>query len=192
LKIHSLVLGSGAAVFVFIMWYLGIGYNMIADLSKNSLWLTFPVLILLGSVFFIITFLILSAFIWIALLFLALILCLFPFILLKIFRVKNHFGGLVKACFYSFAPFIAIFITLAHLNLVKYNYSSFAMLRVEENLLYYFTVLFFWGVFSIGIRRETKIKRWQAVALAVFSVVILVFANLIFDLKLLPRIEHLI
>jgi len=185
----SWILGFAAALVVFIIQYVPIGATLVEGLAGLKFVMILPVLLTLAFVFFLITFLILGGIftlVFFAMFSLVGIVLHYVYIFLS---GKGEMNRMVQMMFYSSAAAQSILLILALMILTKYTGLTFPLFRVGFNVVYYLTLLYFYGLWAIAGRKTYGIPKWKAFLGAVVPIILLLIFGVLFDKIALSHLQ---
>ncbi len=191
ITLSSWILGLALTIAIFITQYVPIGKYLLEGLSGVQLVIVSPVTVTLAFVFFAMTYIIVGGFLMGALIFLLVVCGAIEHYILKLIGGKGDLKIMINAFFYSGAVFIFGLLPSLLAILTKWHFLNFWQFRISENLIYYFSCLYIYGLWSIAGRKIHDVPRWKAFVGAVIPVLILVAINVVLSSKILPRIENL-
>lgn len=173
---------------VFIIMYIPTGLNLIEGIKGRGLLIVAPVILLMGAVFFILTILIVAGLVIGALLGLFFAIAGMLNFLLVLLGGNSDFFEMLKAMFYSSSIFLVTVVTVLLTIMVKWKLLAFNDWIVGENLLFYSTAVYIYGLWSIAGRKVHGVSRWRAFLAAVFPLILLIIFNIVVTIKILPKV----
>jgi len=189
--VSSWILSFGLTITIFITQYIPIGKYLIEGLSGLELLIVSPVVLAIAFVFFIMTLIIVGGIIMgLLLIFLSLCATIEHYVL-KLIGGKGELKEMIKAFFYSGAVFVFGLLPCLLAIITKWHFLTFWQFRMSENIIYYFSCLYIYGLWSIGGKKIHNVPRWKAFLGAVLPVLILIAVNVVLDAKVFPKIENL-
>lgn len=170
-----------ATVVVFIVSYVPIGRYMVAGITGLKFIIILPIISVLAFNFFAITFLILAG-IFVGGFFIAQTSCavLLHFISIG-WQGKGSLNRLLQSLLYGAAPYLAINLVLVLILFSKYTGLGYDLFKVGFNLIYYLTVLFVYGLWSIAVRKNYNLPKWKAFMVMLLPILGLLLFGIIFD-----------
>jgi hypothetical protein len=189
LLITSWLLGLAATVVIFVIHYIYIGGTLVAGMAGFKFILILPVLVTLAFVFFMITFLIMGGLFAMGLFFgFSLVGILLHYVYLFL-AGKGKLNRMLQMMLYSSAAASSLLLAMFLMLLTRYAGLSFPLYRVGFNLIYYFTLLYLYGLWAIAGRKSYGVPKWKAFLGAIVPVVLLLIFGVIFDKIALPILQ---
>ena len=189
--LSSWILSFGLTIAVFITQYIPIGKYLIEGLSGMKLLVVSPVIAAIAFVFFAMTVIIVGGILMVLIILLLLFCATVEHYVLKLIGGKGELKQMFKAFFYSSAVFVFGLFPCFLAILTKWHFLNFWQFTMSENIIYYFSCLYIYGLWSIAGKKIHNVPRWKAFIGAAVPTLILVGINIILASKLLPKIENL-
>lgn len=189
LLITSWIIGLVATIIIFIMQYVPIGSTLVEGLYGIKFLLIMPVLATLAFVFFTITLLILGGAFslgFFLMFYLTGITLHYVYIFL---RGKGNMNRMVQSMFYSTAAIQSVLLILLLMIVSKFGGLSFQLFQVGFQVIYFFTLLYLYGLWAIAGRKVYGIPKWVAFAGAIIPVILLLIFGILFDKIALSRLQ---
>jgi len=179
------------AVF-FLNNYLPTGLTLIEGIQGQKLIIVVPVLLVMGFAFFAMTALIIGG-IMIGAILSLMFFCaaVLDFLLILLGGTGNIFE-VFKATLYASAALLAGLLNIFLMIPVKYKLLSFPVWITGERVVFYFTCVYLYGLFSILGRKTHKVPKWKAFLAATIPFIILVLINVVLSAKILPKLAGLL
>jgi len=187
----SWILSFALTVTIFITQYVPIGKYLVEGLSGIELLMVSPVVLTVAFVFFAMTYIILGGLVMGALLVLLLACASIEHVALKALGGKGDLKDMFSAFFYSGAVFVFGLVPSLLAILTKWHFLNFWQFTISENIIYYFSCLYIYGIWSIAGKKLHDVPRWKAFIAAALPVLILIGINIVLSSKILPKIENL-
>ncbi len=178
-----------ASIMLFIVSYVPIGQYMIAGIVGFKFLVILPVLCVLAFNFFMITFLIMGG-MMVCGFFVAQAICaIFIHFIASLWKGKGELNRMLQSMFYSNAAFMTVNLVFLLLLIVKFAGWGFPMFKVGYNLIYFLTLLFVYGLWSIIIRKNYDLPKWKSFVIALIPILLLLLFGLVFDKIALSKFE---
>ncbi|MFA5839780.1 MAG: hypothetical protein WC890_03875 [Candidatus Margulisiibacteriota bacterium] len=178
-----------ASIMLFIVSYVPIGQYMIAGIAGFKFLVILPVLCVLAFNFFMITFLIMGG-MMVCGFFVAQAICaLFIHSVASLWQGKGELNRMLQSMFYSNAAFMTVNLVFILMLVVKFAGLGFPMFKVGYNLIYFLTLLFVYGLWSIIIRKNYDLPKWKSFIIALIPILVLLLFGLVFDKIALSKFE---
>jgi len=187
--ITAWILGLVAALTVFVVQYIPIGNTLVEGFAGYKFVLILPVLITLALVFFMITFLILGGF-FSFVFFVAFF--LIGYLLHYVYHLlggKGHLNRMIQSMLYSSAILVMVGLTILLIIPTRFGALDYSIFRVGFNLIYYFILLYIYGLWAIAGRKTYGVPRWKAFLGAMVPIIILLIFGVLFDKIALPILQ---
>jgi hypothetical protein len=178
-----------AALVVYVVQLVPIGAPLVEGISGGKVVAILPVLLVLMFVFFVITFLIVGGFLVSAFFVLLFVVGMVFNYAGKVLGGHGSLNRVIQCLFYSSAVFLSLLLLFALLLLSRFAHLDFELFKAGFNVIYYLTLLYTYGLWSIIIRRCYGIVRWKAFLAAFLPIIILLILGVLFDKIALPRFE---
>ena len=178
---------SAAAFLIQLVWLL---LGLVAGITGLKFLIILPVFAVLSSMFLLIIFLITGAFISAAV-----FAALFFFALIndRVFKVycgKSDAKESIKSFFYSSCAMSFLILQIIFAVCVKFKMLSFQNFLAGSNIVMFVTLVYSWGLWSIASRKLYKTGKTVSVFLTLIPVLIVILLILAADFKLLPALER--
>ena len=189
LLISSWILAALAALIVFIIQYLPIGATLIEGVAGLKLIIILPVLFTLALVFFLITFFIIGGLMILGFFAMFAVVAVILHYTFTILGGKGRLERVLQKSFYSAAIILFFSFLLILMLLTKYGGLDFHLFRVGFELIYFFTVLYGYGLWAIAGRKAYGIPKWKAFVGALVPAICLLIFGLAFDKIALSKLR---
>jgi len=186
------ILSFAITLVLFINNYLPTGLSLIEGISGRKLFITVPVLAVMGIAFFIMTLLIIGGIVIAAILSLLLMCGVILNFLLVLLGGSGNLFEIMKAMLFSSAALLSGLINILLMIMVKYKLMTFADWITGERVIYYCTCVFLYGIFAILGRKTHKIDKWKAFLASTIPIIILILINIVFSAKILPKLAGML
>ena len=186
----GLLLGLWITIAIFITQYIGLMQTLTEGLTPLKLLIVSPVIIIFVLVISLMTFLIAGGIITGFFLLAFYILGTVLHFSLRILGGKGNFFEMVKAMFYSLGMVQAGGLLAILAILTRWHLLNFGLFVIGENIVYYGTALYTYGLWSIAGKKVHNVPRWKAFAAAVIPILLVILFNLALNRFLLPRLER--
>ncbi|MEA3492832.1 MAG: hypothetical protein U9R38_00430 [Candidatus Margulisiibacteriota bacterium] len=189
LLITSWIIGLSAAIVIFVVQYVPIGGTLIEGLHGLNFLMIMPVLATLAFVFFVITLLILGGAFslgFFLMFYLTGVVLHYVYIFLK---GKGSMNRMIQSMFYSTAAIQSVLLVLLLMIISKFGSLSFQLFQVGFEVIYFFTLLYLYGLWAIAGRKTYGVPKWLAFAGAIVPVILLLIFGILFDKIALSRLQ---
>ncbi len=186
------IFALGLAIFIFFQQYVPLGQYLVEGIAGIKFLLILPVLILVGLVFFGITFIILGAFLMLAWLFGYGFL---GFLILNIARLlggKGDIKEITSAFFYSSGILNFLLLSLIWAGFLQKGLLSANFFVLGFNLIFFATVLYSLYIWSIILRRFCLLSGFKLGMVFLFLVLIILAKSFVLNKAILPKIIGLL
>lgn len=178
------------AIAVFIIQQVPIGLRLIEWATPKQMIIASPVLAVFSVAFFAMTFLIVGGVMLAAVIG---SLYVFGVILhgaLRLLGGKGNILETIKASMYSGAVVLVFVVPVIFAILTKYHIAQMWQLSTVENIVYYGTCLYVYGLWSIAGKKVHDVPKWKAFLAAILPLAILVLLGVVFHAKVFPKIDR--
>jgi hypothetical protein len=174
---------------IFIVQYIPIGATLVEGVIGYKFIIVLPVLVVLASMFFIITILILGGLIVLVFGAAFYSVGLVLHLIFSLWQAKGSLNRLIQSAFYSSAVVSASFFIVIIALLTRFNVLDFSLFRVGYNLIYCLTLLYVYGLWAVMCRRNYQVPKWQALVGTLLPIIVLLIFGFAFDKMALSKIE---
>jgi hypothetical protein len=185
----SWILGFAAAIIVFIIQYVPIGATLVEGLAGLKFIMIMPVLATLAFVFFLITFLILGGMFTLGFFVMFSLIGIVLHYVYIFLSGKGTMNRMLQMMFYSSAAAQSILLILGLMILSKFAGLTFPLFRVGFNVVYYLTLLYFYGLWAIAGRKTYGVPKWKAFLGAIVPIILLLIFGVLFDKIALSQLQ---
>ena len=187
-----LILSLLITIGIFFTQYIGLMQTLTAGLSPLKLVIVSPVIIIYLAVISIMTFLIASGIILTFFLSAFFVLGIILHFSLKTLGGNGKFFDTVKAVFYSLGIVQSGSLLVLLAIITRFVSKNFGLFVIGENLVYYGTALYAYGLWSIAGKEVHKVERWQAFLAAAIPFILMALFNFAFVKLGLPKFSKFI
>lgn len=186
------IFALGLAIFIFFQQYVPLGQYLVEGISGLKFLIILPVLILVGLVFFGITFIILGAFLMLAW---VLGYGFLGFLLLNIARLlggKGDIREITSAFFYSSGLLDFLLLVLILASFLQKGLIPVNLFILGFNIIFFTVVLYSLYIWSIILRRFCLLSGFKLGMVFLFLVLIVLAKSFVLNKLILPKLIGLL
>ncbi|MBU0767425.1 hypothetical protein KKF55_06670 [Patescibacteria group bacterium] len=190
--ISAWILAFVTSLLIFFTQYVPIGKTLIEGISGLRFVWILPVLLLLAFMFFLMTFVICGG------VFMAAFLCLFYALGYIEHFAARFMGGTgkledtIKGSLYCSGIIVLGCLALFLAPFVKKEVLTFGLFMVGYNIVYFCSVLYFYGLISIAAKKSENLPRHSALIVSLVPLLILMLIGILSNKLLIPAIKPFI
>lgn len=185
------IFAFGVTITVFFTQYLPTGLTLLEGLTPLKLLIVSPVVLVIASVFFGMTVLVIGGIMMVLVLGILYGVGVLIHFTLRIMGGKGNFFEMIKGAFYSGAAFLFGLIPCIIAIFAKYKLISFWQFQMSENIVYYIACIYIYGLWAIAGKKIHDVPRWKAFVGALLPLIVLVLVQIFLNAKIFPRVAPL-
>ncbi|MBU0687180.1 MAG: hypothetical protein KKB81_04955 [Candidatus Margulisbacteria bacterium] len=192
LVISSWIVSFFATITIFITQVYPIGRTLLEGMSAWKLLVVSPITIAITLMFFAIIFVILGGFAMFFIFGAFYVIGYLLFYLSKWMKGEGSPSFMLESVFYSSAVLLFFIFSLVFVVFVDAGLLSFEMFRVGYDIVYYFSALYIFGLWSISVRKVGGHSKLKSFLIAAIPFIILILIGIVFDLKGFEKVRPLL
>ena len=189
LLFNSWTVALAGTLVIFVVQYVPIGSTLVEGVQGGKFIVILPVLITLAFVFFAITFLILGGLLSLGFFLLFYLVGLILHYVYIMLGGQGKMNRMIQGSFYSSAVITGGILVFLLMILTKFAGLDFTLFRYGYNTIYFFMVVYVYGLWAVAGRKVYGVPKWQAFLGALAPVLAMLIFGVLFDKIALSRLQ---